>query len=353
MKVSSTSNIIIIGLFVDDILSSYMQRDAAEWKRDEARLKKQYELNDLGDVQHILGMRVTTSIDKRSLTIDQHTYITDKLKEFGFEHTRARTISSPAEISSKHTSTDQSLEYTDKRTYQAIVGSLISASCSTRRDITHATNMVARKMSTPTANDMIKAKRVLRYLNTQPNLGLLYTPNHHQGDELTLTAYCDADWAGDLNDRKSTTGYCTFINDNLIDRQSKKQPTVALSSTEAEYMSIVEVAKEVIWMTSILTELRQKVHKPIIIYVDNQSAIKISENDTSHQRTKHIDIRHHFIRDLINNKSIVLKYIRTTEQRADIFPKALPPQTFIKLRDMLTAHRTTSGQSHNTIEQLN
>lgn len=197
-------------------------------------------------------------------------------------------------------------------------------------------------MSAPTSSDMVKAKRVLRYLNTQPELGLLYTPNQHQGDELIITAYCDADWAGDLNDRKSTTRYCTFINDNIIDWQSKKQPTVALSSTEAEYMSIVEVAKEVIWMTSILTEMKQKVHKPITIYVDNQSAIKISENDTSHHRTKHIDIRHHFIRDLINDKSIVLKYIQTTEQRADIFTKALPPQTFIKLRDMLVAHRTTN-----------
>ena len=100
-------------------------------------------------------------------------------------------------------------------------------------------------------------------------------------------------------------------------------------------MSIVDVTKEVMWTISILTELKQKVHTPVTIYVDNQSAIKISENDTSHHRTKHIDIRHHFVRNLINDKIITLKYIQTSEQRADIFTKALTPQTFIKLRDML------------------
>ena len=101
-------------------------------------------------------------------------------------------------------------------------------------------------------------------------------------------------------DRKSTTGYCTFINNNIIDWQCKKQTTVALSSTEAEYMAISEVTKEVMWMIAILTELKQKVVTPVTIYVDNQSAIKISENDTAHHRTKHIDISHHFIRDAVS-----------------------------------------------------
>jgi len=178
-----------------------------------------------------------------------------------------------------------------------MVGSLIYASISTRPDTTHAVNMISRHMSNPSHEHMIMVKRVFRYLSGTRTLGLLYNnENQHQGGDIELTGYCDADWGGDLTDRKSTTGYCTMMNGNLVSWQSKKQPTVALSSTEAEYMAINDVAKEIMWMRMILGELGLKVVTPTIIYVDNQPAIRISENDSEHDRTKHIDIRHFFSR---------------------------------------------------------
>jgi hypothetical protein len=126
-----------------------------------------------------------------------------------------------------------------------------------------------------------------------------------------------------------------MMNGNLVSWQSKKQPTVALSSTEAEYMAINDVAKEIMWMRMILGELGLKVVTPTIIYVDNQPAIRISENDSEHDRTKHIDIRHYVIRDLIKNGDIKLQWISTNDQLADIFTKSLATPTFVTLRDQL------------------
>ena len=171
------------------------------------------------------------------------------------------------------------------------------------------------------------------------DLGLVYdnsvNSNNNDSESVSVSGYCDADWGGDKNDRKSTTGYCTYINNNLISWCTKKQPTVALSSTEAEYMAIAEVAKEVMWLRIILIEMNVNVITPTIIYVDNQSAKKISENDTEHDRTKHIDIRHYFIRDLINSGEIKLVWISTHDQLADIFTKPLGGTIFTTLRNKL------------------
>ena len=191
-------------------------------------------------------------------------------------------------------------------------------------------------MTNPTKLSVVMIRRILRYLAGAPSLGLIYDNNYKNSDgEVIISGYCDADWGGDLNDRKSTTGYCTFINNNLISWNSKKQRTVALSSTEAEYMAINEVAKELMWLRIILKEMNINVKSPSILYVDNQSAIKISENDTEHDRTKHIDIRYYFIRDLITNGEIKLHWVSTAEQLADIFTKPLGGTIFTNLRDIL------------------
>jgi hypothetical protein len=225
----------------------------------------------------------------------------------------------------------------DINTYRMMVGSLIYASISTRPDITHAVNMISRYMSNPTHMSMIMAKRIFRYLNGNRNHGLVYDNKvrYINDSEVVITAYCDADWGGDLIDRRSTTGYCIFINGNLISWNTKKQTTVALSSCEAEYMAINEVAKEVCWLRMLLTEMNVTVSTPTTIYVDNQSAIKISNNDADHDRTKHIDIRHYYIRDLIHNNIVKLQWLPTEDQLADIFTKPLGPLIFNRLRNIL------------------
>jgi hypothetical protein len=236
-----------------------------------------------------------------------------------------------------------------------MVGSLIYASISTRPDITHAVNIVARYMSNPSPLNMVMVKRIYRYLSGHRSLGLTYT-NEHQGDEVELNGYCDADWGGkknqtneteeQKNNRRSTTGYCTFINRNLISWHTKKQPTVAQSSAEAEYMAINDVAREIMWIRILLTELNVKIKTPSIIYCDNQPAIRISSNDSDHERTKHIDIKHYYIRDLIKDGSIHIEWLTTHDQLADIFTKALGRITFTSMRDRLM--RPTINQPSHT-----
>jgi hypothetical protein len=337
-KLTSSGTMIIIGLFVDDIIVSCPRSDYNEWLNDKRELMRKYEMSDLGEIHHILGMKVQRTGD--SIKITQDVYVDDKLKEYGFENTRA--VSTPEEVQTNHphkASTDDAsnmLSAQDVHTYRSMVGSLMYASCSTRPDITHATNMVARGMSNPSYTDMIRARKVFKYLSSSRHYGLLYRPPHpYQGGVVVLHGYCDADYGGDLIDRKSTTGYCTYLNDNLITWASKKQQTVALSSCESEYMAITEVAKEIMWMRHLLHELDIQVETPTTIYVDNQSAIRISENDSAHSRTKHIDIKHHYINDLINQGEVKLEWISTDNQLADIFTKTLQPSTFISLRDRL------------------
>jgi hypothetical protein len=328
-KLTKTMNIILIGLFVDDITVLYVRADKNEWLNDKHALMKQYEMSDLGEIHHILGMKVDRYSDK--IIINQDVYIQDKLEEFRFD--KARSVSIPGTITGTQTHThmtDESLlplSLQDVSLYRQMVGSLMYASISTRPDITHATNIVARHMSNPSQADMTKVRRIFKYLANARHHGLVYTSNQHHAGVAKIHAYSDADWAGDITDRKSTTGYCTFMNDNLISWTTKKQSTVALSSCEAEYMAISDVVKELMWMRILLTEIDIQIETPSIIYVDNQSAIKISENDSAHDRTKHIAIRHYYIRDCIDDGSVKLVWVRSENQLADILTKPLTSST--------------------------
>jgi hypothetical protein len=186
-------------------------------------------------------------------------------------------------------------------------------------------------MKNPGEKHWIACKRILRYLKSTSELGLNYQ-NNRNDDKIILSGYCDADWAGDVDDRKSTTGYIIKINDCLINWVSKKQSTVSLSSAEAEYMSISATIQEMQWIRSLLKELNILSEQVPILYCDNQSAIAISENDKFHNRTKHIDIRHHYIRETIKNKEVELKWIASESQEADILTKSLSKPLFEQMR---------------------
>jgi hypothetical protein len=203
-------------------------------------------------------------------------------------------------------------------------------------------------VSAPTYTHLKAAKRVLSYLRGTEYLGLKYKQlKDNSVTKLRLTAYCDADWGGDLDDRKSTTGYCVFINDNLVCWNTKKQPTVAQSTAEAELMGITDVCKDVCWWRMLIGEIGYSVELPVIIHVDNQAAIKICTNDTDHDRTKHIDIKHYFVRDLIIKREIELKWIPTDKQLADMFTKALGTQLFIRNRDAIMCSIPTHTNTQN------
>ena len=153
--------------------------------------------------------------------------------------------------------------------------------------------------------------------------------------DLVLEGYCDSDYAGDLDDRKSTSGYVFLLKGGAISWNSSKQETVALSTTEAEYVAAAHAVKEAIWLRTLLEELGFKQNQPTKIYEDNSGCIAISKNPEKHKRTKHIDIKYHFLREQVNKNQVKLEYVNTTEQAADALTKPLPKEKFEFCRTMM------------------
>ena len=348
IRKSTTGRNIIIGIFVDDMIIAYDDRDSKEWYTIKQLLKSKYQISDLGALHHILGMKITR--DTHNLYISQHTYINDKLVTYNMNE--CVTISTPEAALKLAAAQDGDLITEGKQLtkYRGIVGSLIYASISTRPDITHAVNMLSRYMHTPGHTHMLAGKRILRYLKSCSDYGLVYNNNNRVNEtteKLTITGYCDSDWGGDTADSKSTTGYLVMVNNNIISWNTKKQSTVALSSAEAELMALVEVTKEIAWLSMLLTEANYSINLPNTIYVDNQSTIKMSANLSEHDRSKHIRIKYDYIKDEIDNNETRLKWVPSGDQLADIFTKALQGTTFIRLRNKILTKITQAPQSQH------
>ena len=196
-----------------------------------------------------------------------------------------------------------------------------------RPDIMFSVCLCARFQSDPRESHLIAAKRILRYLSGTVNVGLFYP----KVENFDLIAYCDADFAGCKLDRKSTSGTCHFLGNALVSWSSKKQNTVALSTTEAEYIAAGNSCAQVLWMMHTLNDFGLS-FKHVPIKCDNTSAINLTKNPVQHSRTKHIEIRHHFIRDHVQNGDICLEFVRTEDQLADIFTKPLSEDKFIEIR---------------------
>ena len=175
------------------------------------------------------------------------------------------------------------------------------------------------------------AKRILRYVKGTKGFGILYTTSENS----ELVGYTNSDWAGSVDDRKSTSGYVFHMGSGAISWASKKQPIVALSTAEAEYVAATTTACQTIWMRRMLRSLCQEQTKGTVIFCDNSSAIALSKNYVFHKRTKHIDTKFHYIKELVNNGEIILEHCRTREQFADILAKPLGQKSFKFLRKCL------------------
>lgn len=210
-----------------------------------------------------------------------------------------------------------------------MIGCLMYAMLCTRSDLCVALNILSRFQNKNNKELWQNLKRVLRYIKGTINICLIYEKNNSQQ---ILTGYVDADWGGDEIDRKCTTGYVFKLYKNTISWNSKRQHSVATSSTEAEYMALFEGVKEACRIRSILTNMKLEL-EPTTIYEDNNGCIAIANNPTDHKRTKHIDIKYHFIREKIQQKIITVKYLSTGEQQADKLTKPLSAVKFGLNRD--------------------
>jgi hypothetical protein len=197
--------------------------------------------------------------------------------------------------------------------------------------LTFAINKASQFMSDPTDHHWQLVKRILRYVKGTLNHGLTFvsTPN------LALQAFCDSDWAGDPDDRRSTSGFAIYLGSNLISWSSKKQPTVSRSSTEAEYRCLAVTTAELTWISSLLKELKCPLTTAPTLWCDNLGATFLAANPLFHARTKHIELDYHFVREKVTNRQLLVQFICSADQTADIFTKGLAKARFSILRDKL------------------
>lgn len=218
----------------------------------------------------------------------------------------------------------------DSTFYKQIVGSLMYLTA-TRPDVMFVVSFISRFMDCPTELHFQEAKRILRYLKGTIDFGVFYK----KGGSEELIAYTDSDYARDLDDRKSTSGYVFMLSSGAVSWSSKKQPIVSLSTTEAEFITATSCACQAIWLRRILEALKNVQHDSTTIYCDNSSAIKLSKNPVMHGRCKHIDVRFHFLRELTKDGIVEMVHCSTQEQVADIMTKPLKLDAFLKMRDLL------------------
>ncbi|KAG7312922.1 hypothetical protein JYU34_001322 [Plutella xylostella] len=279
------------------------------------KLTQKFKMKDLGEARFCIGLKITRKEDEISL--DQSLYIEKILQRFGMAESKA--VNTPCDVSMKLIPAKSDDEVRTDIPYHEAVGCLLYLSQGTRPDITYAVNMLSRFNSKPTKEHWIALKRVLRYLKGTSNMKLTYKKN-----EENVVGYCDADWASNIEDRRSCTGHVFLFQGAAISWASKRQLTVALSSTEAEYMSLTSAVQEALWLGQLHRELwSEQTDQPFIMYCDNQSTIKLSGSDVYHARSKHIDVGYHFIREKVSSRKIEVHYKSTDEMAADVLTKGL------------------------------
>jgi hypothetical protein len=324
---------IFLAMYVDDLLLFGPNLDDLQDIQDQ--LKQRFKMTDLGQLSHYLGMEITITPGKLVLT--QSTYLKKVLNQFGMED--CRPVSTPMEPEVANLlmpATDEADQATVKW-YQQLIGSLMWPAVHTRPDLAYSVGVLSRYAHNPSPTHCALVKRVLRYIAGTINVGLTFKRSEDQQSENSdLTGYSDSDFAGLKDKRHSTGGYVFMLADGAISHSSKQQPTIALSSCEAEYMALSEAAKEAIWIRQFLHELEfRNDDQPVLIFADNKGAIDLTTNPLYHKRTKHIEVRWHWIREMVDRKKITLRYLPTSEMVADGLTKPLPAPAFNKFRTML------------------
>lgn len=204
-----------------------------------------------------------------------------------------------------------------------------------RPDLSFSVGVFARYQSQPKQSHLQAVKKIMRYVKGTVKLDIFYT----KGPNKNLAGYCDADWAGSIDDRKSTSGGCFFLGNNMISWLSKKHNSVSLSTAEAEYIAMGSCCTQLLWMKQMSADYGME-SGPFLVYCDNISATNISKNPVQHSRTKHIDIQHHFIRELVEQKHVEIEHVVTDLQLADLFTKLLDFNRFVTLRDFIGVCRS-------------
>jgi hypothetical protein len=314
-KSGQNGMITVLIVYVDDIILT--GNDEIEMERLKRNLAADFEIKDLGPLKYFLGMEVARS--KKGIVVSQRKYVLDLLQETGMSG--CKPVDTPMDQSAKLWEKGNTLVDTGR--YQRLVGKLIYLA-HTRPDIAFSVSVVSQFMHAPYEEHLEAMHRILRYLKATPGKGLFFKKTNDKN----VAIFTDADWAGSIIDRKSTSGYCTYVWGNLVTWRSKKQGVVARSSAEAKFRAMAQGIYEGMWILRVLKELKIEVELPLKLYCDNKAAISIAHNPVQHDRTKHIEIDRHFIKEKIDSGTLCLPFIPSNQQTADILTKSLGRTTF-------------------------
>ena len=306
----------VIVLYVDDLL---LMGNSTPFVNDVKRkLSSEYQMTDLGPVQRFLGLRIRRERSERRLFVDQSEYIQTVLERFQMSNCKEARTPLPAGAVLEKNTEISSEEFRTK--YQSIIGSIMYAMLGTRPDIAFAVTRLAKFAANPSKEHMRLAYYILRYMQGTKGYALCYDGSSNSG----LIAYSDSDWAEDRDDRHSTSGFVFMMANCVVSWVSRRQPTVSLSSTEAEYKAASDCCRQMAWLRNFGEELGDNMSAPTPLCLDNQGSIFLSVNPVVDRRTKHIEIRYHYIREFYERGETEIYYVASEDQLADALTKNVP-----------------------------
>ena len=319
---------IIISLYVDDL--AIIGPNLNNIKSFIKELTKYFKLKDLGLIKDYLGVEIDYDLNKGILKLNQTKYLTKVLERFNISNKNPKYT--PLKANIKLVPNKEQVKEAEIKWFQAAIGCLLYLAMATRPDIAYSVILLARFASNPSLEHKNAVNNVFNYLSKTIDLGIIYTKD----DNINyISGYCDADYAGDLSSAKSTSGYLFYLAKGPITWKSKLQTIIAQSTTEAEYIAINIAAKEAVYIRALLEELGLYKQNKLPLYTDNNGALLLANNPIFHERTKHIAVKYHYIRDLINKGILDLIYIPTKEQKADGLTKPLDKIKFREFIKML------------------
>ncbi|KAM5572540.1 hypothetical protein ABKV19_012545 [Rosa sericea] len=316
----TAGGMIALLLYVDDIVIT--GSDTAGIHEVISELSMVFDMKDLGALSYFLGLEVTKV--QQGIFLSQTKYAKDLLAKTGMDAIKA--CSSPC-LPHYQMTKDQGTPLKDPTVYRSIVGALQYLTF-TRPDMAYAVNTVCQFMTNPTDIHYAAVKRILRYLQGSLHKGLFYSSSGALNNTVCVNAFCDADWAGEVIHRRSTTGFVVYLGLCPVSWQSKKQGSVSRSSTESEYRSLANTAAEISWIRHLLCDLKVKIPRAPLLKCDNLSALALASNPVFHSKIKHLDNDFHFVRERVQHNDLCLEYVSTTEQTADILTKGLSSPIF-------------------------
>ncbi|KAL2230353.1 UNVERIFIED_CONTAM: Retrovirus-related Pol polyprotein from transposon TNT 1-94 [Sesamum indicum] len=325
---------IFLVLYVDDMLIASPSLELIHVLQKD--LCNAFEMKDLGNAKQILGMSISRNRYSYTILLNQKTYLLTVLKKFSMENAKPAAVPLAAHFQlckNQSPKTESDIQKMSKIPYSNVIGSIMFLMVCSRPDVAYAISCLSRYMSNPGSPHWEALKWLLRYLRGSINVGIKFSRN---SENAKLVGYVDSNYANDRDSRKSTTSYMFTFCGSCISWKSQLQHIVALSTTEAEYIATTEAFKEALWLSGLLTEIGFLKEKPVI-HSDSQSSIQLCKNPVFHDRIKHIDVRYHFIRDIVSKELIRLEKISSEENSAHMGTKCLPLEKFSTTMEYLLA----------------